>query len=1049
MLWAMLFWLVCGALAGCGGSGGASSSASSPSTASAPDFTLSVSPQSATLAGGESQPVTINVQATAGFSGSISLDASGVPAGVTVSPSLPATISAGTTSMTLSASATVAAGPSTIQFTGTSGSLSHSSSLTLSTMAATSRFTFHRLEGRQYHASGMPAGLVPAPQGIYDPLHRLFFMPNGGEGKLEVFAAGSGQLVREIPIPDALGADIALDDQAIYVCTTDSWIFVVDTATLQIVRRVRVPLIWAGPTSFDQSISLAVAGNGKVLILQSSSTEIRYRLIVWDPASGSFADRTESTQDPASPLSEIFGLRRSGDHSRVYLSVNREGVSGAAVYDSASDRISFYPGITLGEEFAVNRDGSQLATVIPLKGTQNELIVYDAALHPIQSVLLPATTVFAGGMVYSSDGTRLFFAHAMENARGPAIDIFDTSDYSLLGSIPDAGAEMVNGTADAGFPVAVDDTGLLMAFCGDGVVFVDTGKPLPLPQLPVQMWSANPDTGRAGEQVNILGTNLVAGTQVEFGGAAAATGQGGGTQIAAEVPAGPSGTVNLTAWTPDGWAGLLPDGFSYGPTVLWTEGSMGAPQGGSKLEIVGYGLDSSTQVMIGGSQAQVTNEGFSLSPFAFPDVHLSVTTPPGEPGPSDITIATSSGPLTLPHAFEYLPEVKVIPSASPFNTVVYDSTRQQAYFVGTGVVQVLDPETAEWKGPLAIPNLTPQTALVDAAMTPDGSRLLITDFTDGDLLAVDPDNPANTTRVHVLDGTASNGSLLGPVEVAALSGGRAFVGMTFNGSGCGGALEEVDLTTASVQTVAPGPCLTEQLLLSATPGGNHAVVVVGDNDPADAYVWSAQTGNFQHILQNGLAHDVAVAGGLSRIYQTDMLYDQQLSRLGKLVVSPLADHFGGLEEASAKFNASGSLIYIPRQTSIDIMDTNHLDVREEIGLTDAMVPGIRDMALDVAHHRMFLITASGATMVTLAREPLGIGSVNPEAGAAGTSVQISGSGFEPGSTVKLGGVDANAAISDDSTLTITVPALPKGPASLVVSNPDGSSYRLDDAFNVQ
>ena len=64
--------------------------------------------------------------------------------------------------------------------------------------------------------------------------------------------------------------------------------------------------------------------------------------------------------------------------------------------------------------------------------------------------------------------------------------------------------------------------------------------------------------------------------------------------------------------------------------------------------------------------------------------------------------------------------------------------------------------------------------------------------------------------------------------------------------------------------------------------------------------------------------------------------------------------------------------------------------------------------------------------------------------AGGTSVRFSGEGLNMSATVKVGGVDAPAAVLDSHTLVwVTPPLPPAGFPEIVISNPDGSTLTLD------
>jgi subtilase family serine protease len=102
--------------------------------AATPDFSLAASPTSLSVAQGSSGTSTISVTDIGGFSGSVTLSASGLPAGVTATfGTNPAT---STSVLTLTASTTATTGAATVTITGTSGTLTHTATVSLTVTAA-------------------------------------------------------------------------------------------------------------------------------------------------------------------------------------------------------------------------------------------------------------------------------------------------------------------------------------------------------------------------------------------------------------------------------------------------------------------------------------------------------------------------------------------------------------------------------------------------------------------------------------------------------------------------------------------------------------------------------------------------------------------------------------------------------------------------------------------------------------------------------------------------------------------------------------------------
>ena len=104
----------------------------------APDFSLTATPSSQTVTAGNSTSYTATIGALNGFSGTVTLSASGLPAGATASFT-PATVSgSGSSTVSVSTLSTTPAGTYTVTIGGTSGSLQHSANVTLVVNAATS-----------------------------------------------------------------------------------------------------------------------------------------------------------------------------------------------------------------------------------------------------------------------------------------------------------------------------------------------------------------------------------------------------------------------------------------------------------------------------------------------------------------------------------------------------------------------------------------------------------------------------------------------------------------------------------------------------------------------------------------------------------------------------------------------------------------------------------------------------------------------------------------------------------------------------------------------
>jgi hypothetical protein len=98
-----------------------------------PDFALSASPTTVSVAQGGTKTTTVSTTVSGGFNSAVSLSATGLPAGVTASFS-PTSITApgsGSSTLTFTASSTAATGTSTITINASGGGVSHSTTVSL------------------------------------------------------------------------------------------------------------------------------------------------------------------------------------------------------------------------------------------------------------------------------------------------------------------------------------------------------------------------------------------------------------------------------------------------------------------------------------------------------------------------------------------------------------------------------------------------------------------------------------------------------------------------------------------------------------------------------------------------------------------------------------------------------------------------------------------------------------------------------------------------------------------------------------------------------
>lgn len=92
---------------------------------------------------------------------------------------------------------------------------------------------------------------------------------------------------------------------------------------------------------------------------------------------------------------------------------------------------------------------------------------------------------------------------------------------------------------------------------------------------------------------------------------------------------------------------------------------------------------------------------------------------------------------------------------------------------------------------------------------------------------------------------------------------------------------------------------------------------------------------------------------------------------------------------------------------------------------------------------------SGAyTYVSSSSGPPTITSVSPTSGPAGTQITVTGTNFETGVTVSVGGTSASSTFVSSTELQASIPSMATGTYSVTVTDPDPTSATLNSAFTV-
>jgi hypothetical protein len=906
---------------------------------------------------------------------------------------------------------------------------------------------------------------------VYDPVHKLIFASNNSWNRVEVISASTHALRTRIPLPEPRGIDITQDDSTVWVATGSRQVFAINTSTFAVSRYV-APLGSLSVNNYWEGHQIFALADGTLMIIWTAGEGTGFfGVAIWDPVSNVLTSLTTPTYDPV----EAFIICRSGDGKLVYF-ISGDSDGAAFYYDVQG--ATFSNVVALGGyafDAAVNVDGSRVV-VCDASGPN----MYNGNLHIIGSVpgcgIASPPAFIQGGSVFSADNLYLYQEIL---ADVPLIAKIDANTLNILSLAP--AMPMIPVVTEMSppyyvpIPFAVDDTGMIFGLQDWGIAFDDAtyvqNYSPDQPGSPTFMQHMSPYFGplSGGTTSEGFGNAFSLSPSVWYGATrGTATLDGSGSPSITSPPGSTPGPVNIKMLFPDGMEVFDPLFFSYGPYLQYALMS-GAPSDGKvPAQIVGYGMPGdnvSGTLTIGGSSAVLGSPGANGLPFAgspFPNKLLSYTVPSGSPGWADVTLTTPDGTSTLPKSFFYAKSVQDYSSPDTFTAVLYDSQRQQLYLSAGNHIDVFSLGSNQFITPLNPPAIGTSKQFAGLALTPDGSLLLATDLLDGSLAAISPDNPGSSYVIPIAAATnVGSGCSNGPLYVAATANNEAVVATGgFPGIACGpgGNLYLAELTTRTagpLQESPSGSCYMSFLAYVAAPKDGTKIAIGKDDQ-----------GGFGFCIYDPIAQTY-VSNGSYQTYGAAFSGDGQIAASGFVLTDSSANligrvarpdiyyaALGGSNNAQPdlqepQLNVAGSLYYMAYPNFIDIVDVRHGFLRMRFSLSETVANTAVPMAIDSGGRFIYLITNQGLTVVDLGEALLSIGWLNVTAASPGSQVTVRGSGFNSTTTATVGGQAAAVTVTDENTLTLTVPSLGSGPAAIVLTNSDGTSYMAVGLLTIQ
>lgn len=987
----LLFLAAC--VIGCGGGG--STSGGGGSQPSTPDFTLSLSASSLTVIGGSSTTITATVSGVNGFSSNVSLAVSNLPTGVTISPSTLQAIPGTPLQITFSAASTVAAGATSLVVTATSGLLSHSSSLGLTVQAKparTSRSHYLRTDAVTEYGYWPNFGWT-----VFDSPTRRFFISDPFGNTITAIDATTQKKIAAIAVPGAYSLDESSDQTTIWVGTLMGDIYAIDPVSMAVKHRYLSSQI--GANGFGAMVVRLLA-SGQMALLGNPGgipgVDGFGSVAIWNSATNSIVLYGDPFLTPGAQRNCVRNIRAftlTGDRSLVVMGGVGSNGDICTLDPATGQELTTQSGSGNFHFILATPDGNSL--LIPSANNSTGTIrVFNSRNLTLTSTFSIAGDISSSATMMVSPDSKTIYMASPAN-KETVLYAYDIASGSQIGWTSNIYVPYRSGGVSVGSPFypnlgAIDGTGLIAGPMEEGIGFLDTasmhtGAPVFNPIDAYTYAYFDPPTGSTGGGTQVKwqasGTGTI--SSVYFGLNLATNPAMSPGFFSATSPAGTPGVVDVVSQMKEGAEQIIPEAFSYGPTIVEITPNVSSANGGGTGIIYGYGLGSTAfnapiptdlQITVGGKSAKIlgyANSAYSISSAPFLMQAFSYTIPSGLQGQSsDITVTTSSGSATVTSGMKYLPQTQVIPLAGAQLTQgIYDRKRDRYYFADANVIQVFSRSGGgQWLTPIPVPTLLGGAAhrLWGIALSPDGNKLAVSDANAAMIYVLNPDAPGQAQSFSVpgpyVDGVLVQNPAIHtePAGLSISDSGMVYYStFTTDGSGADGAFK-LDTNTSQVTNYRL-TLNSQEARVAVTSDGARAYFnnfgSFSAIDTASGAIKSSGPG-----WGNG-DYDINLASTNTRLVAAGYLLDADLNAESAISLTYRDTYLNYLY--GAKLSADGRLLFQPTTLGIDVIDGHTGLLRARIALPFDLAETFDAFVSDGTDNVLVMITGQTGTGVAV------------------------------------------------------------------------------------
>jgi hypothetical protein len=544
-------------------------------------------------------------------------------------------------------------------------------------------------------------------------------------------------------------------------------------------------------------------------------------------------------------------------------------------------------------------------------------------------------------------------------------------------------------------------------------------------------------------------TNVTEVNSIYLGGRRASNYSGVAGGIDFTAPVG-SGAADFYAFTGDGGMQVIPEAFSYGPQILQVVTNYSAREGGGTGVVTGYGfgpffgttVPADLGVRVGGVQSTIVSYDSNLYGTFAPPLPLEgfAFTIPAGASAADVTVSNSTGVARAPAAISYLPAIQqfALPGAT-LAQGIYDPHRDVYYFTDAAVIRVFSRSKSQWLASIPItPPAGSLQRLWGIALSPDGSKLAVSDVAAGTIYVLNPDAPSPAKTFT----PPQTGTLEVPTGLAINDAGVVYFAAATPNVTEGWGIFKLDTNTGTFlnyqQYNAGSDDQYLRVALSADGARAYFNVkgVVFAIDTATDRLYYASVGPGGSYGDD----ELSLSSNQTSFSATGYFFDSDLDAQASIGLNDREYLTASSYVYGAKLSPDGSVLFQPTTSGMDVIDGKRGNLFARVALPFQLSPGYDALVSDGIDNVLVAITgATGAGIAIL--DFTTIGEPQPVPYASSLKQELHGLAVTPKSAAPKSGKQAATAgtrlrpkITHITNATL-LPSTMRAPAKADVSGP--------------